>query len=203
MYRQYLDRHGFDCVINRDVPVQAKVAMKHTTRGVSFGKRDSLREGTISLSVEPGETFSYDGSSFIILSSEPVGDAYSWFGVKANSSLSTLSQKEVEDEYGNVITQWVLDSSDIPAFGEVVTAQLRQTDPGLLPTTTRIFLFPSIHRVSVGSRLIQHMTQERAEDIGAVYDPVHLGARFKVDSVDDQLLFGIYRVQVSIDTRGD
>ncbi len=112
-----------------------------------------------------------------------------------------LERTETADEFGVVTVTWTPKATSKPACGEIVTSALRQTEPGLLNTTVRLYYLPSSVEVALLSRLVHEMTQGEAVGMGAIYDPVYLGARFKVDSIDGLILPGIKRIQCSTDER--
>lgn len=147
-----------------------------------------------------GETFTAGSYTYLIHALDALSDAYEFTARKCNSLISLLSLTVSEDEYGNMIQTFADTVTDQDCYGQIVTASLRETDPGLLPTTTRIYTIPDIS-VKVLDRLIHQCTQQQAIDMGAVYDSTYGGARFKVDCIDDILIPGLIRVQVSPDMR--
>ena len=197
---QYLNRHGVSCTINRSPSVSAKVSIKHSTRGTNYGLRESAYEGWIDTLMTVGETFTVGSSVYLIHALETLSDAYEFTARKCNSLITLLSLTVTEDEYGNMIQTFADIVTDQDCYGQIVTASLRETDPGLLPTTVRIYTIPEVS-VKVLDRLIHQCAQQQAIDMGAVYDSTYGGARFKVDSIDDILIPGLKRIQVSPDTR--
>lgn len=106
-----------------------------------------------------------------------------FLGARANLSLDWRQQSTSVDENFNVVTTWPLVSADVSAFGELVTAQLRQEDPGLLSTTKYLIFVPATYNVRAMDRV------------------VFSAISCQVDSLDNIILDGIVRLQCSDDTR--
>lgn len=187
-------------MINRDVPVQARVSLKHSTRGTNFGLRESAFEGWIDTLIATGETFTAGSYTYLIHALETLSDAYEFTARRCNSLITLLTLTVTEDEYGNMIQKFTEIVEDLNCYGQIVTASLRETDPGLLHTTTRVYTIPDVG-LKILDRLIHKCTQQQVIDLGAVYDSTYQGARFKVDCIDDILIPGLIRVQVSPDMR--
>ncbi len=160
-------------------------------------------KGWIYPSISSGETFTEGSDTYLVFSQRARGDAYFFSGRKTNCEVSILERTETTDDEGVVTVSWPPTTTDEPVCGEIVTSALRQTEPGLLDTTVRLYYIPSSVEVALLSRLVHEMTQKWAVDMGAIYDPIYLGARYKVDSIDDLILTGVKRLQCSNDERGD
>jgi hypothetical protein len=147
-----------------------------------------------------GETFTAGSYTYLIHALETLSDAYEFTARRCNSLITLLTLTVTEDEYGNMIQTFTEIVEDQNCYGQIVTASLRETDPGLLPTTTRVYTIPDVG-LKILDRLIHKCTQQQAIDLGVVYDSTYQGARFKVDCIDDILIPGLIRVQVSPDMR--
>jgi len=184
MELQYLKRHGVSCTLNRDTPVSAAVSLKQTTRGTNFGLRESAHEGWIDQSVTVGETFTVD-DTYLIYSVNSLRRVYSFIAMKCNSVITVSTLTVGEDSYGNPTEEFEPVATDQDVYGQIINASLRATDPGLLPTTTRVYTMPASISVSVLDRV------------------THGSEKFRVDCIDDILIAGLKRIQVSPDTRED
>lgn len=162
--------------------------------------RESAFEGWIDTLMAVGETFTAGSYTYLIHALETISDAYEFTARRCNSLIALLTLTVTEDSNGNMIQTFADTVVDQDCYGQIVTASLRETDPGLLPTTTRIYTIPDVG-LKVLDRLIHQCTQQQAIDLGSVYDPIYGGARFKVDCIDDILIPGLKRIQVSPDTR--
>lgn len=193
--QSYLDRHGRRITHESG---QGKVSLKHSTRGTNFGLRGAAFEGWINIKVPVGFVFHMDDETFLVISCEPDMGAYAITVLKVNSTLDSLVESWGDDGQGGFTVIWEPKDMDIPAYGQVVTAALRQTDPGILSTTTRMYHLNA--EVSVLGRIIHHYTEEETVNMGGIYDE-RGGMRLRIDSVDDIMLPGIKRIQCSMDER--
>lgn len=175
----YLNRHGIKCTLGER---EGLVSMKHSTRGTNFGLRESAYEGWVNVKVAPGDFLVVDDDYFLILSAENDMGATFFTSLKTNSMLNYCEEDWADDANGNPISTWRVVSTGLRSYGQIVTSALRQTDPGLLDTTSRIYYLG----VPV-------------KKLGRLNDG---DANFRIDSVDDLLLKGVVRAQCSIDKRG-
>lgn len=184
---RFLESKGQTCTILRTTPVSTKVSVKRATKSTGdLAVRDSYWEGLIlvSANLASGEVFDIGGKRFLAQTVETdytSGETH-FFATKVNATLVLQRYQETLSS-GNIIQQWVTVNSNIPAFGEIVTSNLRQYDPGLLPNTKYLFQIPR----STGVQLLDRI--------------VYNGNPYQVDSVDDIMLAGIVRIQCSTDTR--
>lgn len=181
---RYLKKHGQDCTIHRDPEVKTKVSMALATQSIS-DNREKFREGVILDEIQGGETFEVEGEHFVARSvaRDYQGKTWSFLASKVNTSLTIKRYQEYLDSDFNPVKEWVPVATDIKADGQVVTATLRQQDPGLLPDTKWIFLMSN----KVDLQLL---------------DRLEFGdTKCQVDSIDDIRLPGILRVQCSDDLR--
>jgi len=83
-----------------------------------------------------------------------------------------------------VVQGWETINSSINSFGEIVTYSTRQADPGILEGTRYIFQVSKSIGVVMRDRIIYN------------------GKNYDVISIDD-VLEGIVRLQLGVDTRAD
>lgn len=185
---KYLKAHGQLCTIERTPAIQSYISMKRSTRAVrDLGSREGYWEGLIlaDSNLESGEVFSVGNDKFIVQTVTPYAASGElvWFAAKANAFLTHQRYVEVVDSNGNITQTWETLAENIPAFGEVVTYELRQRDPGLLDSTRYIFQIQK----NLGVELLDRF--------------VHLGENYQVNSIDDIALAGIARIQLGSDVR--
>lgn len=106
-----------------------------------------------------------------------------WLGLKTNAVLSHKRAEQSVDQNGNIIESWTTISDTLRAFGEIVTAQMRQTDPGLLEATRYYFYAPKSSGVRVLDRI------------------VYAGENYAVVAADDIAFSGVLRLQAGADQR--
>ncbi len=195
---QYLERHGSACTINRTPPVNAVVSMKQSNR---FGDE---WEGWINPAVVPGDVFTLGSDKYLIYFArvDPTIGVSTFTAFRCNATIDSLNFSTVTDEFGVVTIVIAPKTLNVDCYGQIVTAKLVQTDPGLLATTVRTYLLPASTALQATGRLIHRCTAQEAADMGLPYDPVYLGARYRVDIIDPTLQPGIKKIQVSIDNRG-
>lgn len=185
---KYLQAHGQPCTILRAPAVQSRVSLKRASRGATNpGTREAYWEGLIlaDSNLVSGEVFQIGSDKYLALSAgaDPATGELSVLAAKTNASLTHHRYTETVDEYGNIIQTWTTLKADVPAFGQIVTAELRQADPGLLDNARYVFQVAK----SLGVQAMDRM--------------VYNGANYQVESVDDVALQGIVRLQLSTDTR--
>lgn len=173
MIKQYLKRHGI-------ISDKGRVSMKQTTRGSNFGLRDSLYEGWIEHGLSVGESFQIGSFMYIISSLSPLSDAYEFTAIKCNSGV-TISRLTKSDSESGDLVQSFTNPVTLNAYGQTVTSALRETDPGLLDTTVRIYVIPYIE-----VNLLDRLTHE---------------SDFQIDAIDPLWIPGLLRLQVSPDSR--
>ncbi len=195
---KYLQSRGQVCTIYRhksltmqglvvDAP-KSYISMKRSTKAVrNLAVREGLWEGLILASSElaSGEIFSIADDSFIVqtVSLDHASGELAWFAAKANAFLVHKRQEEWTDGKGNIFHKWLTLNGSVPAFGEVVTYQLRQVDPGLLDNTRYLFQVSKKLETQLLDRFVY---QEES---------------YQVNSIDDAALPGVVRIQLGIDVR--
>jgi hypothetical protein len=184
---KYLKSRGQDCTILRSPAVTSKVSRKRATKAIRiYGAREAHWEGLILSDSElvSGEVFEANNMTFLVQSvnNDPATNELAWFAVTVNAILGHWRYEEYYDDDLNLIEEWV-DKGDIHAYGEIITAEMRQRDPGLLEGARYIFQCPK----SAGIQLLGRIVYE--------------GENYKVESVDPIAMPGISRIQASMDTR--
>ena len=169
--------------------MSSRVSLKRSTRSSrDLGTREAYWEGLILLdaSLSSGEVITVGPDNYLIQSTnfDPASSAIAFFAAKSNAVLHHMSISEYVSG-GNVVQTWVTANASVTAYGEIVTAKLRQEDPGLLDQTRYIFQVPKAISVSALERM--------------VYD----GSNYQVESVDQIGLRGVSRIQLSTDKRPD
>lgn len=188
---KFLKAKGLDCVIARNPEVNSKVSMKQSTSAIRYyGAREAHWEGLILASdnLVSGEVFSVDGIKYLTQSAvnDPASGETAWHAVKVNATLVHKRFKEEADADYNLVGKLEVINPEIPAFGEIITAELRQQDPGLLKSTRYYFQVPKYDGVSA---------------VGEMDCVVFVGDNYRVDAVDDIGMPGVVRIQVSEDVR--
>ena len=184
---KFLKSKGQDCTILRSpVNISTKVSLARATRAIRiYGAREAHWQGLIlsDSGLVSGDVFQANNMTFLAQSvnNDPASSELAWFAVIVNATLGHWRLEEkVED--GNIIVEWD-EKDDVYAFGEVITAELRQRDPGLLEGTLYIFEVPK--------------NANRKEIDRVVYE----GKNYRVNSIDNIAMDGIVRIQAGIDTR--
>lgn len=182
-----LRKYGQVCTIRRTPPITSYLSMKRSSKsGRDLGLREAFHEGLIlgSVALHSGEVFEVGNDKYLVQSAVPdqTGETF-WFAVKTNAVLTHQRYTEDVDDGGNIVQEWVTLNADVSAFGEVITARLRQEDPGLLDSARYIFQVPK----SIGVVRLDRF----------VFD----SANYQVESVDDIALAGVFRVQLGVDVR--
>lgn len=171
----------------RSPAVTSKVSLKRATKAIRiYGAREAHWEGLILSDSElvSGEVFEANNMTFLTQSvnNDPATNELAWFAVTVNAVLEHWRYEESYDENFNLVEEWV-NKGDIHAYGEIITAEMRQRDPGLLEGARYIFQCPK----SAGIQLLDRIVYE--------------GENYKVESVDPIAMPGISRIQASMDTR--
>ena len=183
-----INQNGEVCSVSSRAPAVASkcVIYPSTKSGRNFSDRTDYWDGLIpsSVGIATGEVVSVTGKNIIVMSI--TGDARgitSFLGVRSNVDLNWQHPTPSVDAKNNVITTYPTVSADVPAFGQLVTAQLRQEDPGLLPSTKYLFLIPAAYGVERMDRAVMNTVS------------------CQVDDLDNIIMEGIIRLQCSEDTR--
>jgi len=185
---KYLQACGQTCSILRTPAVQFYVSLKRASRGVANpGTREAYWEGLIlaASNLASGEVFQIGSDKYLTLSTrtDPATGELVVLAAKTNATLTHQWYVETVDEYGNITQEWQTINADVPAFGQIVTAALRQQDPGLLDNARYVFQVAK----SLGIQAMDRI--------------VYSGANYQVESPDDVALPGVVRLQLGVDTR--
>lgn len=185
----FLKAYGTPCTIQRTPTVNSKVSMKVATKSIYDNHRDSLREGVILADslLQGGEIVEVLGDKFMVRAVSPdyATDQIYLFASKINAELKQSRLTETTDLYGNVTTAWTIVTATVYSSAHVVSAELRQQEPGLLETTTIVLLVSNTLTVKKLDR----------------FQFLPSGQKLQVDSIDDIKLPGIIRIQCSEDLR--
>ncbi len=183
-----INQNGETCSITNRTPAVASLCIvaPSTKSGTGFANRSDYWDGLIpaSINISAGEVVSVVGKDILVMSvTDTVRGVTSFLGTRTNADLSWQRQTASVDADNNVIMAWATISADVPAFGQLVTAQLRQEDPGLLPNTKYLFFVPSSYGLAQMDRV------------------VFATVSCQVDALDSIIMDGILRLQCSEDTR--
>ncbi|HHV03448.1 MAG TPA: hypothetical protein GXX64_06010 [Bacteroidales bacterium] len=178
----FLKAAGYPCTILREVPVESYVSRRKASRSIQKG--EFFWEGLIlaDTGLESGDILQVGDDKFLVHYVYAISGELAWNAVKTNVTLEVKRFVETVDDEGNFIQDWQTIASGITGFGEVVTAALRQADPGLLSSTKLILQIPKSYNVQQMDRVI-------------------VNGNYQVDSVDDILIQGVARLQLSEDLR--
>lgn len=185
---KHLQSRGQQCTILRTPAVQSCVSLKRSSKSTfSPGNREAFWEGLIlaSSALASGEVFQIGSDKYLTQSAntDPASGELALFAAKTNATLTHQRYTETVDDYGNITQAWTMLNADVPAFGQIVTAELRQADPGLLDSARYLFQAAK----SLGIQKMDRM--------------IYNGANYQVDSVDDVALAGVVRLQLGVDAR--
>lgn len=185
---RFLHSKGQHCTILREPPVESRVSLRKATKSIrDLAARGSYVEGLILADSElsPGEVFTLRGEKYISqnVRYDPSSGELHLFATTANTSLALKRLTETIDNDGNIVKAWEMIDAGVPAFGEIITATLRQTDPGLLSNARYIFQVPESTGVQMDDRAI------------------HNNAPYQIVSVDDLFAPGVVRLQAAVDLR--
>jgi len=190
---KYLRARGQTAIIERDAPVVTKVSIKRSTRSNSDpGAREAFWEGLIlaESGLQSGEIISINGVKYLIQSVDldPASGELAFFSAKTNAVITQKRYMEYLDEHNNIVKGWDDINTNVPVFGMVVTAKLRQEDPGILDQTRYIIQAPKW----INAKLLDRIIFVDEPDI-----------HYQIESIDPLSLTGVVRIQLGIDVRGD
>lgn len=180
----FLERYGLPCTILRSPPVPSFVTMRRVSNSSIPATREAAWRGLIlkESDLTSGDLFTVSDETFLVESTTPADGALEWFAVKCNATIEHQRAQKVLDEEGNLVRQWAT-LATTPVWGQIVTARLRQEDPGLVDNARYIFEIPKSFGVKLMDRFI------------------YGGTAYQVESVDDVALPGVVRVQLGVDLR--
>lgn len=96
----------------------------------NFVPSDNLQNGEVILHVPTGEQYITLGIYKEVINNEYVADICNM--LRVNSTYTAQRLQETADQFGNITKTPIILNQDTPAYTEVVTEEMRQTDPGLL-----------------------------------------------------------------------
>jgi head-tail adaptor len=185
---KYLQANGQSCTIIRDPTSPSYISLKKVSNSTTdLGMREAFWEGLIlaNSNLVSGEIFQIGNDKYLTMSTitdKTTGELYV-SAAKTNATLTHSRKEEAADTSGNITETWTALHSNISAYGQIVTAELRRTDPGLVDNAKYVFQLPKNIGVQAMDRLIYN------------------GIDYQVESVDDIALLGVVRAQLSIDIR--
>jgi hypothetical protein len=188
---KFLKSKGQNCTINRTPVATSKVSIKRSTRSSrDLGSREAYWEGLILADalLQSGEVLNIGADKYLAQSVnvDPASGEHAFFAAKCNAVLQHKRETDGVDENNNPVKVWNdvnPDKPNIDAYGEIVTYQLRQFDPGLMEQTRYIFQVPK----SLGVLELDRI--------------VYTGGNYQVVSIDDIGMRGVDRVQAAVDLR--
>ena len=187
---KFLRAIGQTAIIERDVPVETKVSIKRSTRSNSSpGAREAFWEGLIlaESNLQSGEVININGIRYLVQTADPdpASGEYAFFAAKTNAVVTQKRYEEYLDENNNIVKGWNDINTNVPVFGMVVTAKLRQEDPGLLDQTRYVIQAPKW----INAKLLDRIVLD--------------GNNYQIESIDPLSLTGVLRIQLGLDVRGD
>lgn len=149
--------------------------------------RDAVHEGLIlpNSGLQSGDVLEVSGDAYLVQSVTPdqVSGCLLWYGLRCNAEVELRRRTTRYDpDKGRNVTEWVSVATS-PAWGQIVTARLRQADPGLLDSARYVFQLPKALGVTLEDRIIYN------------------DRPFQVESLDDIAMEGVVRVQLGKDAR--
>ena len=187
---KFLQAHGQTATINRTPTITANVAMKRSSKSTSNpGVRDAAWEGLaeVGSALAGGEIMTVGLDKYLVQSvnADIASGELNFFAVKTNSVLSPQRITASLDTDNNIVETWSWSpsSTTVDAFGQVITSNLRQYDPGLLDSSRYLFYVPA----NIGLQ-----TMDRV---------VLASENLMVNAVDSLMLEGVIRIQAGSDTR--
>lgn len=191
-YKRYLESYGEDCVIKRDSgDIHTKISKKRATTAIrDYGAREAYWEGLAPMDsgMKSGDIIIIRGEDYLSQSVmfEPSTKHIFFHCVKCNSTLIHQRKVEKVDSDFNISTEWENMNGSLKGFGEIVTSELRQRDPGLIETARYIFQFPKY----TGDKEVRMLDR-------VIYE----GRNYKVEVINEIGMVGVVRIQVSQDNR--
>lgn len=176
--------------IQRTPPATTIVSMKRSTRATRDpGIRDSFWEGIAdnASNLAGGEIMTVGADNYLIQSAntDPASGELAFFAVKTNAELTPKRITASLDADNNIVEVWGWTPSGtvVEGFGQIVTAQLRASDPGLLDSSRYLFFVPASAGLQVMDRVIL------------------TGENLMVNAIDSLMLEGVSRIQCGSDNR--
>ncbi|AIQ70363.1 hypothetical protein [Paenibacillus graminis] len=191
MFHEFSHRHT-PCTVN-GLP-EAVILSRGSSGSSQFGREsDYIGRFAPESSVLPGALIE-TGETFLVCSLRPTPDRDKYCGmVKTNMIVKVQRYVQQYDENDNPIGEPEFQDieTEVQSFVRYVTGQLRQEDPGLLPTSTHLI------------RLQNTVDVRRPNDLLLLGpDRIVLNGRpYQVDVIDDIQFPGLYQIQLSEDMR--
>lgn len=191
MFYEFAHRHT-PCTVD-GVP-EAVILSRGASGSSQFGREsDYIGRFAPESSVLPGALID-TGETFLVCSIRPTPDRDKYCGmVKTNMLVKVQRYKQAYDGNDNPIgdPEFLEIETDVHAFVRYVTGQLRQEDPGLLPTSTHLVRMQN----TVGVLRPNDPALSKPDRI------VLNGRPYQVDAIDDIQFPGLYQIQLSEDMR--
>lgn len=191
MFKQFSHRHT-PCTVN-GLP-EAVILSRGSSGSSQYGREsDYIGRFAPESSVVSGALIE-TGETFLVCSQRPTPERDKYCGM-VKTNMIVRVQRYSQEYDGNYNPIGDLDFTDVEievkAFVQYVTAQLRQDDPGLLPTSTHLL------------RLQQKVDVRRPDDPLLIQpDRIVLNGRsYQVDAINDIQFPGLYQIQLSEDRR--
>ena len=185
---RFIISRGQECTLGTSPLVSSHVSMKRSSKSViNPGIRESMWEGLIlgTSSLVSGELLNVGVDRYLVMSvtSDASSGELAWYGAKTNVELHHYRYVESTDASNNIVQAWSPLAVSVAAYGQIVTTELRQFDPGLLDSSKYVFWIPS----SLGLQELDRLVMGENN--------------YQVDAVDDVMLDGVDRVQAGSDVR--
>jgi hypothetical protein len=190
MFYEFSHRHT-ECLVDG---VSEKVILSRDSKSTSIIAKEFLFNGTFAPNsiVRTGSLVETD-KSFLVQTLRPTteNDKYCSL-IKTNAIIQVQRYSQTYDANDNpTVASFNPVQSNVKAFAQYVSAQLRQEDIGLLPTTAYVLYLQS------------NVNVKRPQDPTLIKpDRIMLNGRpYQVDVLDDVKVPGLIYVQLSEDTR--
>lgn len=185
----FLKAYGEPCsILRNNLSINSYASVKPATQSYS-DNRGVYREGLILADsvLTAGEVLTVGDETLLVRTvyKDRQSNELVFLASKVNAMFSQQRFTETTDEWGNVSRGWGVITDTVYSTAQIVSAALRQQDPGLLPTTKWLFLIPASTPIKEFDRV-----QFKPE-----------GDKCQVDTIDNIRLSGLLRVQCSDDRR--
>ncbi|MFT9371695.1 hypothetical protein [Paenibacillus polymyxa] len=191
MFKDFAHRHS-PCTVNGEPDV---VILSRETKATTVIGKEYMYNGMFSSksSVKPGDIVQNESPYLVqTLRTTTEKDKYCSL-IKTNASIEVQRYQQSYDSNDNPIgdPEFVPAAVDVVCFAQYVTAQLKQQEPGLLPST--VFVLQLQTTVDV----------KRPEETStAIPDRIVIGGKtYQVDEVDRMKYPNLLHVQLSEDRR--
>lgn len=130
---------------------------------------ESLFKGFFENKVNNGDVVSDETGSFLVRGAH----GYEWVQcilLKTNIVIDVKRSEEVEDDYGNIVREWVDKAEDVTAMQQKVTTKLREENPGIMDNVTHLFHFQACD-VQKDDRIYIDETYFKVEFVDEITNP--------------------------------